>query len=1114
MSSTTASSSGSSIGYLQQQFSDILLIQLKRQWIEDAEAWHAILHQAIKVPANNPIRLIFNYGQMNLSEKVVIAVVDAIMQLSTTSPPTLAGSAPTPTEWVLNLAGNKLTDKVADCVCLLLKSCAFMVRVDLSGNPLTEQALSKLNETASLMVKRPQLILPASTTRPPAYSRGGEGGSRGSGSHAGAEQRSAPLAAGPQGSGIHGGPTGSSQPGAPQGAASQTSGTTSSSNIDIAALRRRRDKLFHDEGLDSTEQAVATRDNLRHEVGAQPKQLKRTPSSSSLNQRTAGPPIAAAIPPAQPSHMVQQPQPQPGGQTKKAAEPRQPDFEESSTEGSASPSPAARVGTLDTSNGQIAESSIHHEGEEEEGSHAGLDRSSLASTTATETPDQHDYLDVTMNLGPLDKPLTLAGANLAPDSLLHPDRYRGITVVNIAQNNLEYIAGMPPSLIRLDASSNALTRIQGLESCPLLAVLNLRRNPMIKKIEGLDENLNLTHLFLGRNSISFVSNIGHLWMLEVLDLSFNKVSSERDIRPLSMNPVLRHLLLVGNPFHKSFGKHYKPVMRNICSSLLILDSSRLSYSRRSDASSRLDRSMGNLMLPQATHGVTGAPTGYAAPGKVNHSMSAIRDKEKEHSALKEKVLANKKRRVTREDVVAQLQRQNQAMIEQAVVERLARMQDSQQSDSTEQQQQEGVDENTAADNGGGDDDVFRGPSALSTAGGSLATFDQTAGQAAPNVVLSSAFEAETANGGPQHVLFGSGSVATTRRAPVDASEIFLRNVRLADSGLRPDDSLTTPQAADMSLTPIQGGTYSETHRNVYPDRAPPLSPTPDLGERDNSRAKRAQEETQINDENVLPAPRHGATKQQHRDAQKDQPYPLLGSSKRSGPNRHVAPTRESSPPSRQIRSTGGPGGHMMSPSLNGNNNNSNATAGSPDRHVKFSPIRFNDESGMNKTDVSVTAVDSRTSPQHDAVALWERQLVEDLSSARVALKTLLVVLEATGSPQRGGGRKQLNEPGADQQQRCLNIIRQSGMMSDTELPESVVKHYLFTEEELNLPASGAVPPKGASAVVVRRSDVLRQVQALGEAKTCLRYLVALVDNSRWDLVERYVSQLRQTSELL
>eukprot|EP00906_Rhabdomonas_costata_P001442 RCo002409 len=53
----------------------------------------------------------------------------------------------------------------------------------------------------------------------------------------------------------------------------------------------------------------------------------------------------------------------------------------------------------------------------------------------------------------------------------------GITVLDCAHNGLTELAGLPPTLRRLDASCNAITHLgDALRQCPHLEVLNLRRN--------------------------------------------------------------------------------------------------------------------------------------------------------------------------------------------------------------------------------------------------------------------------------------------------------------------------------------------------------------------------------------------------------------------------------------------------------------------------------------------------------------------------------------------------------------------------------------------------------------------------------------------------------------
>ena len=1096
---------------IEAQFSEILLVQLKRLGLPDAESWHTVLNKGIRIPSQSPNRLVFTFSGLGINDRVVAAIVDSMVRLAAVLPPNV-GTNPVPHDWTLNLNGNRLVDSVAGPLCFLLRSCSYVTRIELTGNSLTEMGLTRLHETCASLAKRPVLVLDT-----PNSSVAG-GSSAGRGSNPGLAQRQMNPS----------GTTGSA-------------GSGTSSSIDIAVLRKRREKMFHDEGITTSEEALARRDSLREEVFGSVSPVTSA-QASPMNQQSQHPPQQQQ----QQQHQQQQRQNQPLQATPATGGPgntqRGPQGQQQHQQGSqqssqrSTPQPVQQqqtqgqqqqrqqplhlqqqeqqsgekpivssvssprntvdgsirggappsLGSTQTiniihdvgsqrrnqSNSQSQSQTVdyrrttmtHHDGDASAEDGDDNDSQDIASTVATETPDEHDYLDLTMNLGPLDQVANLPHQSMAAEELLQPGRFANITVINIAQNGLDYIAWMPPTLVRLDASSNLLTEISGLENCPMLSVLNLRRNA-ITTISGLNENLNLTHLFLGRNKIRYVDNIAHLWMLEVLDLSYNNINKESEIRPLSLNPVLRHLMLEGNPLQKKLDNRYKAVLRNLCTPLLILDATRLGYSRHSEAAMKLDRSLHSILLPHNTS--TGAPTGYAAPGKVASSMAAIRHREESMNGEADKkkkhyirdLSHRPKKRVTREEVVAKLQQHNQSMIEAAVVERL-----SQQGHSMSQSQR------TASPS---PDNLPQPHSAKSTS------------PPGPPPQLKSS-----------QTLDNDEWRNNRQQRNQSTEDIFLRNVRTSQDYERPGDENRRPGSSDGSkrLTTFdkppptgraQQQQPSDPRRNIFDDE----NATPQAAELSLNFEERP------NFANSRGAAADVSPQRQRRESNSDQPYPLLSGQK--GQHRQGN--------SRQLMSPGMGGfGGAASPQEN--------------RHVKFSPIRYDPE----RTDVSIHANTPQAAPRDHRLVrddddssvrpseIWVRQLADDLASARVALRTLVVVLEASSSPARGGGNASPGIAGAKEQQRCIDIIKRSGMTDDTDIPVAVVQDYDLTQEELN---DAHAPPPTRHRQDKERAELLRQIHTLGETKTCLRYMVALVENQRWDLVSRYTAQLRSTNAL-
>jgi hypothetical protein len=202
-------------------------------------------------------------------------------------------------------------------------------------------------------------------------------------------------------------------------------------------------------------------------------------------------------------------------------------------------------------------------------------------TTPTEMPDRQDDIDIMQNLAPTDSVLNLCQAHPTLDAvaILDPTRLRNITVLNIAQNCLTELRHLPPSLMRLDASGNAITDLgDALMNCRLLVVLNLRRN-YITKISGLERCLALKHLFLGRNGIQRIAGVGHILGLETLDVSYNRLRTDGALRALSQNTSLLHLILYGNPvaMAKKHPAGMRGILRNLVPSLVAVDNERLPF---------------------------------------------------------------------------------------------------------------------------------------------------------------------------------------------------------------------------------------------------------------------------------------------------------------------------------------------------------------------------------------------------------------------------------------------------------------------------------------------------------------------------------------------------------
>lgn len=100
----------------------------------------------------------------------------------------------------------------------------------------------------------------------------------------------------------------------------------------------------------------------------------------------------------------------------------------------------------------------------------------------------------------------------------------------------------------LDVSKNRLTSIADadLAGFPKLQVLDLAHN-RLRSVQGLGHVFELRALNASHNALKAVKNIEHLAQLQVLNVAHNFVASSSTLRPLSLNKMVTHLDLDGNP---------------------------------------------------------------------------------------------------------------------------------------------------------------------------------------------------------------------------------------------------------------------------------------------------------------------------------------------------------------------------------------------------------------------------------------------------------------------------------------------------------------------------------------------------------------------------------------
>ncbi|RLN75171.1 hypothetical protein BBJ28_00017930 [Nothophytophthora sp. Chile5] len=129
---------------------------------------------------------------------------------------------------------------------------------------------------------------------------------------------------------------------------------------------------------------------------------------------------------------------------------------------------------------------------------------------------------------------------------------RNLLALLLSDNNLVDLALFNecrfPFVVVLDLSHNKLSKLpdDALAPFPRLEVLDLAHN-RLKTISGVVKTFKLRALNLSHNAIRTVKNVEHLVQLEVLQLAANGVANTHALRLLSLNKMLTHLNLDGNP---------------------------------------------------------------------------------------------------------------------------------------------------------------------------------------------------------------------------------------------------------------------------------------------------------------------------------------------------------------------------------------------------------------------------------------------------------------------------------------------------------------------------------------------------------------------------------------
>lgn len=127
--------------------------------------------------------------------------------------------------------------------------------------------------------------------------------------------------------------------------------------------------------------------------------------------------------------------------------------------------------------------------------------------------------------------IDLSGKNLERVERL--ERYLpSIRRINLSNNHVKFISGLPSSLLELNASSNDILNITSFAKFHDLQVLNVSFN-QLTGLSGISHNIHLTKLNLSNNGIESLTGLEKMSSLINLDLSLNKISGNIDFSMFS-----------------------------------------------------------------------------------------------------------------------------------------------------------------------------------------------------------------------------------------------------------------------------------------------------------------------------------------------------------------------------------------------------------------------------------------------------------------------------------------------------------------------------------------------------------------------------------------------------
>ncbi|CCW68850.1 unnamed protein product [Phytomonas sp. Hart1] len=811
-----------------------------------------------------------------------------------------------------------------------------------------------------------------------------------------------------------------------------------------------------------------------------------------------------------------------------------------------------------------------------------------------------------------------------PSFVVGCNNYSAITVLNISGNYLKRLQTLPATLLQLDISNNDLSQLNGLNPCTMLTVLNARRN-RIDKITGLERNTCLVRVFLGRNRIKAVEGLAHLLILETLDLSYNQLRTHSAVRALSLCSSLMHLLLKGNPIleNTTQSKDCYPMIRNLCPSLLMIDSKKLSQSRFSEKLELQESHMRQPMLIDSTHqprisfnvenGVRSVPVPYSGVGKMGsyrdrslHTSYHITSKgsdssacgtSKDEEASKSAVnllyflthgakprkgysdtarAANTVRRSTqrgeafreaeqqkmllqqcdkksslREEMMKFLSGKSKKYLETTIVERITQLQQQRQRGESKEMHNLPDTFSIRAGSTGGvskkpassiqPHDVIRGSSivksrhhtAIST-NSNITDIDilkpyepnrlsppryPLRAMVAPGLIHKKSVSRHTVLLSPEVDNVTSDIVQISEK-PKGASFIYENPCMTSEPfplvSLKP---LSYTQLYAFKRNLQHGDTFPiETEAKEAQDGCPFISETSVVNET-----------LKVRPFDILSGVKQTVSECSFPSKLNNENPPSFKCEQLSVRSENQEVYRISTPVSAKRFSSSSSKGMSGDPTRKPRPYRSDDALGDcrclkvPYGVQRKVPtvsycidrsIETQDTPGGNFHPTMSTQSLYRDAPLHTHILTWKRQLAKDVLAVQAALKSIMALLQTQWSNLAGFSERNemIRLTYLQERQKCVGIIQRSGMLSDTEIPKNIVQHYGFEKAELEGLITCRRKAKWENKASRDRMSVLQQVQMLGDAKTCLRYLILLMDSDDDSLLQDYVDQIKETFE--